>query len=578
MKRIENPSLEWHKEQPRSQEFADVYFNPLNGLEEARTVFIGGNDLPRRWMDQKQFTIAETGFGTGLNFLATWESFEQTAPKDARLDFISFERYPLAIEDLKRALLLWRKMIPEFFIDRLLKIYPSRTAGFHQRWISDRVTLTLVFDDALRGIKQLECPIDAWYLDGFSPKRNAQLWQPEIFDQMARLSYRGTTMASFTAAGDVRRGLKQAGFTVKRHDGFGYKYHRITGIFENGAEKKQTSPPKKITIVGAGIAGASLHLALTRRGIACEVIEQNASPASGASGNRLGLINPKIEAQDNPRTDIGLSAFSFATHILSEHGVDYRSQGALHLAFNEEKRNKLEKIFESGDFLAPHVQWIKAKETQELCGIALPHDGLYYRDAATVNSFETVQSILQKATIRKEKYSQDSSNKTPHVLCTGWELDNLKLFPLQPVRGQVLYVQAPQDLRCPVMFGSYCAPMDENTWSLGATFEPNNADPETKESDDAKIIEAVTRMTGIAPPQIISRWGNVRTATRDRFPIVGVLPDRENTYVLGALGSHGLQFGLLLAEILACLLTDAPLPAGRDAVNTVLASRFWKHQ
>ena len=576
MKRIENPSLEWHDDQPFSKGFDDVYFSRADGLAETRLVFIEGNGLPQRWQGKKQFTIAETGFGTGLNFLATWKLFEETAEPDARLDFISFERYPLPHADLKRALSAWRLELGATYVDRLLAVYPPRHAGFHRRWITPRTTLTLIFDDALRGMRQLDCPMDAWFLDGFSPGRNQALWQQELFHEMARLSVQGTTVASFTAAGEVRRGLEQAGFAVERQPGFAHKRHRITGVYTGARIRPPRTPLQPVTIVGAGIAGAAMAFALQRRGVTCAVIEQNERAAMGASGNRLGLLNPKIEAQDNPRTDIGLSAFSFAQHILNEHGVAYTPSGALHLAFDDDKRNKLEKIYASGLFLDPHARWVDATQTKETCGLALPHDGLFYADAATIDTQATVLNLLKATTISTNTTWTDGQKDGLVILCSGLGLRTFTELPLQPVRGQVLYVDAPHALHCPVMFGNYCAPVDGATWSLGATFEQNNDQAVTTEEDNRKIMDAVSAVTGIQAFVPRRTWGQVRTASRDRYPVAGTWPNHENTWILGALGSHGLQFALLLAEILACQLTHAPLPVGFEAAHTVSTTRLWK--
>lgn len=572
MNRIENPSLEWRNETvPASVVFDDIYFNRANGLAETTMVFIEANGLPQRWIGERQFTIAETGFGTGLNFLATWKLFEHTANDGERLDFISVERYPLTLDDLRRTLEPWRSEIGDAYIDRLLACYPMRIPGFHRRWITPHVTLTLIFDDALRAFKQLDCPVDAWFLDGFTPIRNPQMWEEELFTEMARLSHSGTSFASFTAAAAVRKGLKQAGFTVQRKDGFGYKYHRIIGAFPNGTPKEAFIPPKQVTIVGAGLAGAAMSHALKRRGVECRIIDRDGI-ANGASGNKLGLVNPKIEAQDNARTDLGLSAFSFATATLKDiPNIELQQNGALHLATDSEKTNKLQKILSQGGWLDPHLQWVKQADTNDICGIALACDGLFYKDAVSVNTNKLVHALLDNVT----KAEWDSKTDQPVILCTGWGLKELQPhLPLQPVRGQVVYATAPVKLKCPIMFGQYCAPVDDASWAMGATFEQNNAEAIVKDEDTYKITQAVTDATGIDGFTITSSWAQVRTATRDRYPVAGQAG--ENLYVLGALGSHGIQFALLLAEIIACQLTNAPLPVGRDALKTVDINRFGK--
>ncbi len=525
MKRIENPSLEWHGDQPFSKGFEDVYFSRADGLAETRAVFIDGNNLLQRWPACETFTIAETGFGTGLNFLTTWKLFEETAPPSAHLDFISFERYPMAREDLQRALHPWRSDLGAERIDRFLNLYPSRTPGFHRRWITPRITLTLVFDDALYGLQQLDTAIDAWFLDGFSPSRNPLLWHKDVFHHMARLSHQETTLASFTAAGDVRRGLEEAGFTIQRHEGFAHKRHRITGHFSSGSPRVRKAKPKAVTLVGAGIAGAGLYLALQRRGIACTILEKESAAAMGASGNFCGLLNPRIEAQDNARTDIGLSAFSFAQHILREHGVDVVPSGALHLAFNAEKENKLRKIHDSSFFLDPVATWISANESQALCGLSLPYDGLFYHGTGTVCTRATVQNMLTSASVSYHTpWSEDVVSDNPVILCNGLALRDSLALPLQPVRGQVLYVDAPRKLSCPVMFGHYCAPVNDTTWTLGATFDQNNDSPEPRESDDTKILESIATVTGLRDFALQRRWAQVRTATRDRYPLSAPIP------------------------------------------------------
>jgi tRNA 5-methylaminomethyl-2-thiouridine biosynthesis bifunctional protein len=189
MKRIDEPSIAWDdKGNPVSTGFDDVYYNRKSGLEETRLVYLGGNNLPENWLNKPNFVIAETGFGTGLNFLATWQMFDETAVNGERLDFISVEKFPLHKDDLAKALHPWRELLGNERIDRFLQIYPPRIPGFHRRWVTDRITLTVIFDDVLRGYQQLQASIDAWFLDGFAPKKNAEMWQPKFYQEMARLS------------------------------------------------------------------------------------------------------------------------------------------------------------------------------------------------------------------------------------------------------------------------------------------------------------------------------------------------------------------------------------------------------
>ena len=253
----------------RSAQFDDIYFSPENGLEETRHVFLAGNGLPEAWKDRERFVIAETGFGTGLNFLAAWALFEKTAKPGQKLHYISFEKYPLSWEECAQALAPWQV---EFGgrLDRLRAQYPLRVPGFHRLMLNEQVTLTLIFDDVNEALPQLEAPggIDAWFLDGFAPAKNPQMWTEDVFAQMARLSHEDTTAATFTVAGIVRRGLATAGFAVEKKQGFGRKREMLTARFAGQKAAVATPELKRIAVIGGGLAGTAAAFVLKRRGLA----------------------------------------------------------------------------------------------------------------------------------------------------------------------------------------------------------------------------------------------------------------------------------------------------------------------
>lgn len=225
---------------PRSHEFDDVYFSADDGLAESEHVFLDGNHLPRAWMGQEHFTICETGFGTGLNFLAAWRRFEETTAPHQKLDFVSFEKFPLDAEEIAVHLQPWAAFF-EGYLGRLVDLYPPLVPGFHRISLSNRVTLTLIFDDVNAAIPQVQARVDAWFLDGFKPSTNPDMWSDVVFEHMARLSVPGTRIATFTAAGHVRRGLGSVGFEVSKVAGFGRKRDmtvgQYTGLRPGEAEK-----------------------------------------------------------------------------------------------------------------------------------------------------------------------------------------------------------------------------------------------------------------------------------------------------------------------------------------------------
>jgi tRNA 5-methylaminomethyl-2-thiouridine biosynthesis bifunctional protein len=215
---------------PRSKVFDDVYFSQADGLAETLHVFLQGNQLPERWSEQAHFTIAETGFGTGLNFLATARLFRETARPGQRLEFISFEQFPLSATEIAQYLDVWRGDIG-IELDQLCAGYPDPHPGQHYLVLDDAIALTLYIDDVNLALPRLDTTVDAWFLDGFKPASNPAMWSDVVFQNMPRLSRPGTTFATFTAAGFVKRGLQAAGFRVSKVRGFGHKRDMLTGVF-----------------------------------------------------------------------------------------------------------------------------------------------------------------------------------------------------------------------------------------------------------------------------------------------------------------------------------------------------------
>ena len=213
---------------PYSEIFDDIYFSPEDGPAETRYVFLDGNNLPENFKDKDLFTIGETGFGTGLNFLMAWQAFEQQHAEGQKLHFISFEKYPLNKEDIKNAM---GEFFPDEMMEAFLAAYPNEFLGVYEVDINEHIRLTLIFGDINDEIQKLEEKVDAWFLDGFAPSKNPDMWTETVFKNMARLSQDGTTIATFTAAGHVRRGLAEVGFEVEKTKGFGRKRDMTRGVY-----------------------------------------------------------------------------------------------------------------------------------------------------------------------------------------------------------------------------------------------------------------------------------------------------------------------------------------------------------
>ena len=220
------------KETPYSIDFNDVYFNSDNGLQETEYVFIEHNQLKQRFatLENSTFTIIETGFGTGLNFLAIAAHWLVLAPPSAALHYISIEKFPLTLADLTRSHVCW----PQFaaISSELLQQYTNITAGNNVFSMPEgRIQLALQADDISIAMPKISQKADAWLLDGFAPAKNDEMWSKEVLTHIARLSKTSTTFATFTSAGVVRRGLQAVGFNVQKHAGFGKKREMLSGVF-----------------------------------------------------------------------------------------------------------------------------------------------------------------------------------------------------------------------------------------------------------------------------------------------------------------------------------------------------------
>ena len=234
-----SPHINWRDNNvPESVLYGDIYYAPENGLAESQHVFLEGIGAPGIWTDRDHITIGETGFGTGLNFLATWHLWRKTAQKDSCLHYISTEKHPLHRTEITRALSPWQSLEDE--IRTLLSHYPDnplQELQGYQRFQFDegRVTLTLCVGDCASQLSRLTSQtgcVDAWYLDGFSPAKNPDMWCDAVYQQLGRLSAPYARLATFTAAGHVRRGLTAAGFHMEKSPGYGRKRERLIGRYQ----------------------------------------------------------------------------------------------------------------------------------------------------------------------------------------------------------------------------------------------------------------------------------------------------------------------------------------------------------
>lgn len=569
--------LDWDDQgRPRSRVFDDVYFSDQSGLDETRYVFLEQNRLAERFAALSsggRLVIGETGFGTGLNFLCAWQLFEQHAVADARLHFVSVEKYPLSPADLQRALALWPELKP--LADQLLTHYVAIHQGF-QRIVLDngRVTLTLLIGDALEQLPQLDAQIDAWFLDGFAPAKNPEMWTAELFAELARLAAPGSTISTFTSTGWVRRLLNAAGFKMKRTPGIGHKWEILRGEFLGwpegvtppAVEKPWFARPAPVTgerralVIGAGLAGCATAASLAARGWQVSLLERHDAVAQEASGNPQGVLYLKLSAHGTALSQLIVSGFGYTRRLLEnlQRGTDWDDCGVLQLAFNEKERERQAQL--AAAFPEDLVQWLDQPEAQARAGVGLEHGGLYYPEGGWVHppalcqaqsaqpgvTLLTHQQALELRKVDGQWHAFDGERliaTAPVVVLAG--AAEIKRFaqsadlPLKRIRGQITRLAQTtqsQALTTVVCAEGYVAPARLGEHTLGASFDFNSDDltPTTAEhlGNLAMLEEISTDLVArlhISELDADSLQGRAafRCTSPDYLPIVGPLADRE---------------------------------------------------
>ncbi|WP_148253364.1 bifunctional tRNA (5-methylaminomethyl-2-thiouridine)(34)-methyltransferase MnmD/FAD-dependent 5-carboxymethylaminomethyl-2-thiouridine(34) oxidoreductase MnmC [Aidingimonas lacisalsi] len=577
---LDTATLAWRRddteqEAPHSTVFDDVYFSRHDGRAEAEHVFLHGNDLPQRfaaWTRSRPFTIAETGFGTGLNMLCAWTCFERHAPARARLHLVSTERYPLRREDLARALTAWPDIAAK--AKRLTDQWPDPVAGVHRLWLDDRVILDLHFGDSVTRLAQLDGRADAWFLDGFAPARNPDMWQAPLFELMARKSRAGATFATFTCAGVVKRGLKAAGFDWHKRVGYGRKREMLAGVIDAPRDDTtrdatpwyrppQAKPPHHVVVIGAGLAGTTVSHALARRGIEVTLLDRHA-PGAGASGNRQGALYIKLAADTNLQSHIYLAGLIYSQRWLAELDPDrtlWQDCGVLQLATSDRERRRQQRFLANHPLPAEIVRPVDASTASELAGTPLTHGGLDYPQAGWVRPDALCHHLAAMPGVTWRQGDVDDLVRThegwrvsltdgaalsaEHVIvATAWQANtfrDLSWLPCQPIRGQISSLPLPSgmtELRRVVCAGGYVPPAFDGRLTFGATFTPNDADARPRPADhEANLTELertlpayVAELHGagalLSPDRLTARCA-IRAASPDKSPYAGPVPEAD---------------------------------------------------
>ena len=614
--------IEWDSQgQPISKSFGDVYFSKANGLEETRHVFFQHNQLEERWRELSEnsfFVIGETGFGSGLNFLAAWDLWLKTAPESAQLHFVSVEKFPLRKDDLQKALALWPEL--EFFSSQLIEAYPCFVAkdpllaspfpgggtvpspgkgrvrvgsSFHRlSFQQGRIKLTLIIDDAAQGFTQLLASthplfirsgfkMDAWFLDGFAPSKNPEMWSDELFSAIANLSHIQTTAATFSAAAIVKNGLKNAGFSLEKVAGFGRKREMIKAKFiaepekpdENKYQYKGSFSPypvpwtinnnqqdfvnKTAIVIGGGITGCHTARSLAERGWRVTLIERESDLATQASGNPQGAVYAKLSAGHEAQAEFNLHALQFALQFYAPIWQKIGSEtGLLQLAYDDAEKKLHQELAERFADADELVQFVSAEMAGDLAGVDLQYSGLYFPNSGWINPKKLCNYLVDHKNISVKISSQaiqlehkdnlwNVTTKTDEnlqasvvVLANSRDAASFPLtehLPLNNIRGQITYLPETPNLplKTVICADGYICPSNQQQICLGATFnlKDNNTCVrwEDHQTNLQKLQEHLPALAScwkdISPEQLQGRVG-FRCSLPDYLPAVGPAPDQ----------------------------------------------------
>ncbi|MDB2390252.1 FAD-dependent 5-carboxymethylaminomethyl-2-thiouridine(34) oxidoreductase MnmC [Alphaproteobacteria bacterium] len=598
--RLGEAKVSWRDDVLRADNFDDVYYSVEGGLAESRHVFLGGNGLPFRLHNKSHFTIAETGFGTGLNLLALMSEM-QNFPA-LQLDYISLEACPLEDDDLERAHAPFAEVASH--AEALRAALPPRWPGTHMVHLLDgRLRLHLLYGQAEDMLATMDFRADAWFLDGFSPAKNLAMWNKNTLSHVGRLTHQGGTISTFTVASAVREALQDAGFILEKSHGFGRKRHMLTGIKPNTATAVPTSVKiKQVAIIGGGIAGASIASGLNKRGIGATLFESGKRLASAASGNRMAVQSPRLAVDHNIASQLSSICLSFAARSSDKLNCDIAKQ-VISLDWPHREAVRQDK-FRRQFWPDSLMRFVDAEEASALSGMTLPYGGAVYDYGRIINPVKYVERLAGDASLAlatkvtsvsqaddQSFHINGDSGPSYHavVLAGGADMSDILTLmrksgiPLDVTSGQVSHIPSNsrlQSLKAGLSFGGYLTPADNGFHELGATFDRTAAMTLTDQGHAhninllpdglAGLIDHSTSQDGFAGRM------SQRASTPDRNPIMGHLGDR--IYCLGALGARGITFAPLLGDMLAAEIADMPVSLSRDMRNALDPFRFRMRQ
>ena len=555
--------------------YEDIFFDKTDAIKESEHVYIKTNKLATRFKKKSNYTIAELGFGTGLNFLLTWKLWLEVKKPNSSLTYISFESAPLSRIDFLRVHRLFKNLtnLSKIFLKRL----PPLHQGTHRIFLElGNVNLIIIYDDFL-SLTNFNFKADTWFLDGFSPKKNLYAWSDKLFEEVYKCTNLNGTLSTFTVAGDIRRSLLKNNFNVFKVRGVGNKKEILY------ASKKQKDKIIKfkstslkaiepVAIIGSGISGASLIYALRKRNIKCFLIDKSSQLGNGASGNKVALQMPKLTLDESPYGLLSLEAFSYSRKLAEELSSVPQSNGLILIPSREREIIKFKKLLNNNWPLE-----LIDNSTSKL-QILENIDYFYMRSSGIIDNKKFIKNLIgdvefiskfnvKNIEIKKDGYKNitdingNQLQAKTVIWANGYEMLNLnKKTPITPTSGQVTYLKKTNltsDLKVNFSYGHFISQAYKGYHQIGASFNKSD-DLKYREIDQFNNLNSIPyflKKIFINNTSEHKYRVSVRASTKDRMPFLGTLSSitgkkSKGIYVLGGMGAWGFVYAPFYAELL----------------------------
>jgi len=565
---------------PYSQRYGDVYHSDEGGLEQARHVFLAGNGLPGAWGGRDQFVILEAGFGLGLNFLATWQAWRADPARCRRLHFVSVEKHPFASDGLAAVhanLPGLTELAP--LATQLRQAWPLTLPGLHRlEFEGGAVVLTLAFGDIDTVLPRLALGVDAFYLDGFAPDRNPDMWQPPLMKRLARLARPEATLATYAAAGFFRRGLQAAGFEVKRATGYGSKWHMTVARFPAARGQRRHPPPaaanwpgRHAIVIGAGLAGCAVTERLAARGWRVTLFDAHDGPARLTSAHRAAAMHPHLSSDDSLLSRLSRAGNLFSLRAwealaAAGHAPGWQGCGVLQIGADAEDARIQRAALAALGFPEAFARWMPPDEAARRHGAAVPHGGLWFGQggwapppdichaqlaqagaAVTTHFGRRVARLVRAADGWQALDDVGAVMAQAPVMVLANAHEALRLLPLHHmtidrVRGQLTTLEAAQVERlgtwpdCVVTGSGYLLPRaGDGSARVGSSYEPAAEGqgelaerPEVHAENLARLGLLLPDLAAAAArlnPAALRGYVGVRSVSHNRLPLIGRIAD-----------------------------------------------------